>query len=237
MSPSATAVCSASLAPNRNSPATPSRAPARSQDHARQNAYARALTDTASFRENRRPTVVATPPVGRRDDDHAVLSGSVNAPLAARPPMPSLTSRRNMAENGRAGGGAGAWAGTRAAGSAMAGLRPGQSRVRRRIGASGTAARRTRTDSAPRAARPGAGFPGWPCAVAQIALGVLRRGHVGDAALVAVQDGVDAGVEAVDVVAQHQLAGVVDEGGLVGEVHHRPVDELEGALVAGRTWR
>src|SRR5450759_5939519 len=48
-----------------------------------------------------------------------------------------------------------------------------------------------------------------------VAFGIQRRRHVGDAALVAVQDGVDAAIEAVDVVAQHQSA-IVHEGGLVG---------------------
>src|SRR5471032_3064078 len=51
-----------------------------------------------------------------------------------------------------------------------------------------------------------------------VALGILWRSHVGNAALVAVQDGVDTAIEAVDVVAQYQPT-VVHEGGLVGEVH------------------
>src|SRR6185369_14818734 len=43
-----------------------------------------------------------------------------------------------------------------------------------------------------------------------VALRVLRRRHVGDAALVAGEDRVDALIETVDVVAHDELAAIVD---------------------------
>src|SRR3972149_2674046 len=97
VSPSATAVCSASLAPIRNSPAKHKRPPVRTRFETQQNLRA-PPTDTTCFREKCRPNVAATPPTGRRDD-RPVLSGSVNAPLpGTNRAFPDYW--RNVAENG-----------------------------------------------------------------------------------------------------------------------------------------
>jgi hypothetical protein len=61
-----------------------------------------------------------------------------------------------------------------------------------------------------------------------LALWVDWRGDICDAALVTVQDRVDAGVEAVDVVAHLQLAGIVDEGSLAAPSEFL---QFEGFLV------
>ena len=48
---------------------------------------------------------------------------------------------------------------------------------------------------------------------------------------------IGAGCRRREVVAQHRLAGVVDESGLAGEVHHRLFAQPEGCLLLSNTPR
>ena len=179
-----------------------------------------------------RPNAAPPKAIGSGSDDHAVLSGRVNVYLAVAP-RPPVRYRPKMAKNGPTGGEDGARNGTR-----RGGHRPGR--------AAGHDAPCVRPLRQMRSNDPNAFFVSrrstrrrvsWlASAVASLCLApaaALRRRRDGGRRA----EWPQCAHQSRRCRRERQLAGIVHEGGLIGEVHHRPVDEIEAALVAAEQAR
>src|ERR1019366_5104199 len=180
----ATAFCRELLAPSSNSPATPSRAPPRAKDKTRVRSR-HAPTDNAIFRELRCPKPAPPAAFGCGSDNHAVLSGRINVRLAVAPDRRFLAAKNGQKWPGRGrlwdfgmesgGGGHGLWLGA-AHGASWRAARRLAGQMVKELG------RRWRLAALDPAQDVLVGLR-----ARLLALGVMRRGHIGDKALVAVQ--------------------------------------------------
>src|SRR5262249_29230301 len=64
------------------------------------------------------------------------------------------------------------------------------------------------------------------------AVGCAFDGNVSDLAFIALEDGKHLRVAAVDILAQLQLAGIIHEGGLIGQMHRNKFREVDIDLAA-----